>query len=80
MENIAITENMLADRKHLNDEGFIKLLANIRYNLFRKIPTFRPRKSANSLNQHNKYQRYEQRNQRNSQDSRFYGDEFYRHN
>ena len=43
MENIAITENMLADRKHLNDEGFKKLLANIRYNLFGKIPTFRPR-------------------------------------
>ena len=43
MENIAVTDNMLLDKKHLNNEGFRKLLANIRHNLFGKIPTFRPK-------------------------------------
>ena len=43
MENIAITQNMLVDTKHLNDVGFKLLLANIRYNLFGKLPRFRAR-------------------------------------
>ena len=41
MEHYEISEDMLRDRKHLNDFGFKKLLTNIRYNIFGKIPTFR---------------------------------------
>ena len=43
MENVTITEDMLriGDRKHVNDIGFKILLANIRYNIFGKLPKFR---------------------------------------
>ena len=37
MENLMITEDMLRDRKHLDDLGFKILLTNIRYNIFGKI-------------------------------------------
>ena len=70
MENIAITDKMLRDRKHLNNEVFKKLLANIRYNLFGKIPTFRPKKTAKSLN-------YNQQFNRNGYDSRSSRGDFY---
>ena len=67
MENIAITDNMLRDKKHLNNEGFRKLLANIRYNLFGKIPTFRPKKPVKS-------QYYNQQLNRNGYDQGSRGD------
>lgn len=43
MENVTITEDMLHidDKKHVNDIGFKILLANIRYNIFGKLPKFR---------------------------------------
>lgn len=55
MENLEINEHMLRDRKHLNDNGFKKLLTNIRYNMFGKLPRF----SNNHIN--TRYQQYKPR-------------------
>lgn len=41
MDNRMITEEMLVDRKHLNNDGFRILLGNIRFMLFGKIPIFK---------------------------------------
>ena len=45
MSNQEINESMLVDRKHLNENGFIKLLGSIRYTIFGKIPSFRKKRS-----------------------------------
>ena len=38
MFNVNIYKSMLRDKKHVNREGFITILSNIRYTLFGKIP------------------------------------------
>ena len=38
MKNEQINDTMLRDTKHLNVDGFFKLLANIRYSIFGKFP------------------------------------------
>ena len=38
MKNEQIDDTMLSDTKHLNVDGFFKLLANIRYSIFGKFP------------------------------------------
>ena len=51
MRNDQIEDTMLSDRKHLNIDGFFKLLANIRYALFGKLPKGPRRKNTYSSNQ-----------------------------
>ena len=41
MNNITITDRMLVDRKHLDEEGFRRLLSNIRFTIFGKVPIFK---------------------------------------
>ena len=48
MENIVITDNILRNKKHLNNLGCRKPSANMRYNLLGKTPTFRPKKPVKS--------------------------------
>ena len=54
MDTREINELMLADRKHLNEVGFLKLLGCIRFTIFGKIPTFRKKR----LNRKEEYGNY----------------------
>ena len=55
MHNLEIYESMLVDKKHINDDGFMKLLGNIRFTIFGKVPTFR--RKYGSSNDHSNRQR-----------------------
>ena len=57
MRNDQIEDTMLSDRKHLNIDGFFKLLANIRYALFGKLPKGPRRNNTYSSNQRYNHQR-----------------------
>ena len=50
MEQKNIESSMLRDRKHLDREGFTKLLANIRFALFGKLPRYFKKKPTDVNN------------------------------
>ena len=50
MRNTNIGRHLLVDNKHIDDDGFLTLLSNIRYTLFCKIPRVHHNTSRNKYN------------------------------
>ena len=68
MNNITITDRMVVDRKHLDDDGFRRLLSNIRFTLFGKIPLFKKRRN---FNQDDRVRSFNPKDQHRMENSRY---------
>ena len=67
LNNTNITIDMLKDKKHLDNKGFVILLTNIRFILFNKLPKIRNRENKYS---HNRWQ-YKSQNGYHSVNNRY---------